>query len=85
MFGWHDGDLGRRLRLLLEGYGLQQRDGFIDEVIARVHLNRDGMLRMTAQGVAGYIRLVQDGHVEGMNAAITFVEGQRDALQAQLS
>jgi hypothetical protein len=84
MFGWRDGDLGRRLRLLLDGYGLHQRDGFIDEVIARMRLNRDGMLRKAAEGVAGYMRLVRDGHVEGMNAAIVFLEANRDALQAQL-
>jgi Phosphotransferase enzyme family len=85
MFGWHDvGQLGRRLRLLLDGYGLHQRDGFIDDVIARMHLNRDVMLQKAAEGVAGYVRLVQDGHVEGMNAAIAFLTAERDALQAEL-
>lgn len=86
VFGWHDvGDLARRLRLLLDSYGLPQRDGFIDDVIARMHLNRDGMLLKAAEGVAGYVRLVQDGHVQGMNAAIAFLAARRDALQAQLS
>lgn len=86
IFGWHDsGDLGRRLRLLLDAYGLHQRDGFIDDVIARMHLNRDGMLQKAAEGVPGYVRLVQAGHVEGMSAAIGFVTGQRDALQAAVS
>ncbi|MBO0728778.1 MAG: aminoglycoside phosphotransferase family protein [Acidimicrobiaceae bacterium] len=86
MFGWHGvDDLARRLNLLLDAYGLQQRDGFIDDVIARMHLNRDGMLRKAAEGVPAYIRLVEAGHVEGMNAAIAFVASQRDALQRQLS
>jgi hypothetical protein len=85
-FGWHAaGDLARRLRLLLDGYGAHQRDGFIDEVIARMQLNRDVMLRKAAEGVPGYVRLVHEGHVEGMNAAIAFVSAQRDSLQAQLS
>jgi hypothetical protein len=85
MFGWHQGDLGRRLRLLLDGYGLDRREGFIDDVIARMHLNRDVMLRKAAERVEGYIRLVQAGHVEGMNAAITFLETNRNDLQTQLS
>jgi Phosphotransferase enzyme family len=84
-FGWHDvTDLARRLRLLLDGYGLDKRDGFMDDIIARVQLNRDVMLRKAAEGVAGYVRLVREGHVDGMNAAIAFVTAQRDALQSQL-
>lgn len=85
-FGWHDeGDLARRLRLLVDSYGLHERDEFVDDVIARMQLNRDVMLRQAAEGVAGYVRLVQDGHIEGMNAAIAFVSMERDTLQAQLS
>jgi Ser/Thr protein kinase RdoA (MazF antagonist) len=86
MFGWDDaGGLARRLRLLLDAYGLDERDGFIDDVIARVHLNRDAMLQRAAEGVEGYVRLVEQGHVEGMNAAIGFLTEQRDVLQPQLS
>jgi hypothetical protein len=85
-FGWQDvNGLARRLRLLLDSYGLHQRDGFVDDVIARIHLNRDGMLRKAAEGAAGYVRLVEDVHIEGMNAAIAFVSMEHDALQAQLS
>jgi hypothetical protein len=85
MFGWNEvGSLGRRVRLLLDAYGLDRRDGFIDEVIVRMHVNRDVMLRKAAEGVEGYVALVQQGHVEGMNAAIGFLAEQRDVLQAQL-
>lgn len=87
MFGCHQSDtahLAHRLRLLLDAYGLHQREGFIDDIIARIHLNRDTMLRKAAEGVAGYVSLVQAGHVEGMNAAITFVQERSDALQAGL-
>lgn len=86
MFGWADGrDLARRLRLLLDGYGLEDRDGFVDDVISRMHQNRDGMIRKAAEGVAGYGRLVQEGHVEGMNAAIAILTEQHDDLQARLA
>lgn len=87
MFGWPAGEvagLARRLRLLLDAYGLDERAGFIEDIVARIHLNRDGMLRKAAEGVAGYVNLVQAGHVEGMNAAITFVKEQQDALRAAL-
>jgi hypothetical protein len=85
MFGWNGvSSLGRRVRLLLDAYGLDRRDGFIDEVIVRMHVNRDVMLRKAAEGVEGYVALVQQGHVEGMNAAIGFLAEQRDVLQAQL-
>lgn len=86
MFGWDGtGDLARRLRVLLDGYGLDDRDGFVDDVIARMHVNRDGMLQKAAEGAEGYVRLVEIGHVEGMNAAIAFLTGERDALQARLA
>lgn len=85
MFGWPAGqDLARRIRRLLDAYGMDRRTGFIDDVIARMHLNRDGMLQKAAEGVAGYIRLVEAGHIRGMNAAISFLTAERDALQAQL-
>lgn len=87
LFGWSSegtAPLARRLRLLLDAYGLGQRDGFVDDVIERIHLNRDGMLRKAAEGVEGYVSLVQAGHVDGMDAAIAFVQDERDALQAAL-
>lgn len=84
-FGWNrDTEVGSRLRLFLDSYGLGDRDGFVDEVIARMHLNRDGMLRKAAEGDLGYVRLVDQGHVEGMNAAIDFVSSERDALEVHL-
>ena len=85
MFGWADpGGLARRLRVLLDAYGLDDRNGFVDEVIARMHLNRDAMVQKAAEGVAGYVSLVQQGHVEGMDAAISFLTEQRDSLERQL-
>ena len=86
MFGWDDpGGLTRRLRLLLDAYGLDDREGFVDKVITRMHLNRDVMVQKAAEGVPGYVSLVQQGHVEGMNAAIEFLTGQRSALESQLA
>lgn len=85
MFGWNRaGDVGRRLRLLLDAYGLRQRDGFIDEVVARMNFNRDVMVQKAAEGVSGYVRLVELGHVDGMTAAIEFVTAQQGMLASHL-
>lgn len=85
MFGWDDeSGLARRLRILLDAYGLEERDGFVEDVIVRMHLNRDVMLQRAAAGVPGYMNLVEQGHVEGMNAAIRFLAEQRDAIQSRL-
>ncbi len=84
-FGWRDlPDYGHRLRILLDSYGLADRAGFIDDVIARIKLNRDVMVRRAREGVVAYIRLEQEGHVIGMNRALSFVSEARTALQAEL-
>lgn len=73
-FGWRTPpDRRRRLRILLDAYGLDDRAGFIDDVVARVRYNRDGIQRRADEGVPAYIRLVHEGHVEGMNRAIAFL------------
>jgi Phosphotransferase enzyme family len=80
-FGWRtQPDRTRRLRILLDAYGLEDRDGFIDDVIARVESNRDGILGRAGQGNGAYIRLVQQGHIEGMNRAVAFLTRERDHL-----
>jgi hypothetical protein len=84
-FGWRTRpDLVRRLRLVLESYGLEDRHGFIAEVITRVRLNRDVMIRKAGEGDSDYIRLAEEGHVAGMNMALAFLSAQGGELQAQI-
>jgi hypothetical protein len=84
-FGWRrPPDRGRRLRLLLDSYGLSDRTGFIDDVITRIRLNRDVMQRKAAEGDAAYIRLEQAGHVTGMNMALEFLLDEGQKLQARI-
>ena len=47
--------------------------------------NRDLIERNAAQGVAAYVRLEQEGHVEGMNRAMAFLSEEGQNLQAQLT
>ena len=85
-FGWRSRpDYGRRLRILLDSYGLKDRTGFIDDVIVRVFRNRDLIERNAAKGVEAYIRLEREGHVEGMNRAAAFLSEEGANLQAQLT
>jgi hypothetical protein len=84
-FGWHDQHgLGRRLRILLDGYGLADRSGFIDDVMARVKRNRDVIVRRAGEGVTAYVELERQGHVMGMNRAIEFLAEVGAGLQADL-
>jgi aminoglycoside phosphotransferase (APT) family kinase protein len=84
-FGWHTTpDRARRLRLLLDSYGLADRSGFVDDVIARVGLNREVMIRKADEGDQAYIRLAEAGHVTGMDMAIDFLSSIGDELQTQI-
>lgn len=75
---------GRRLRLLLDAYGLAERAGFVDAVVERVRFNRSTMLRRAAEGNAAYQSLVDQGHVAGMDEALGFLAEHGPGLQAQL-
>jgi hypothetical protein len=84
-FGWRTRPhLVRRLLLILDSYGLRDRAGFIDEVVARVRLNRDVMMRKAAEGDVAYMQLMEEGHVAGMNMAIAFLSAEGAELQARI-
>lgn len=85
MFGWSDPpDRGHRLRVLLDAYGMGDRERFIDDVIERIELNRDTIVRKAGEGDAAYVRLQEEGHVWGMNQAIGFLTERREHLQSKL-
>jgi hypothetical protein len=84
-FGWRTPpNLVRRLRIVLDNYGLVDRAGFLDEVIARVRLNRDVMIRKAGEGDPAYLQLAEQGHVAGMNMAIAFLAAEGAELQARI-
>lgn len=77
-------DRGRRLRLLLDAYGLGTRAGFVDAVVERIRFNRSTMLRRAAEGNAAYRALVDHGHIAGMDEALVLLDEERHVLQSQL-
>jgi thiamine kinase-like enzyme len=84
-FGWRsEPDYGRRLEILLDAYGLDNRQGFMVDVVARIAYNRDNILRRAAQGVEAYERLVEGGHISGMNMAIEFLAAEMGSFPRDL-
>jgi hypothetical protein len=85
LLGWEEPpDRAGRLRLLLDAYGLADRDGFVDDVAARIRFNRAVMVRRAAEGNAAYQALVERGHLVGMDEGLAFLAEQGRAIQAAL-
>lgn len=83
--GWdRPPERGRRLRLFLDAYGLDDRSGFVEAVIERIRFNRATMLRRAAEGNAAYQVLVDKGHIAGMDEALAFLSEHGQVLQARL-
>ena len=84
-FGWESPpDRARRLRLLLDAYGLEDRTGFINQVVARVNDNRATMVRRAAEGNRAYQSLIEQGHLAGMDEALALLAEEGPRLQDQL-
>lgn len=85
ILGWSDPpDRARRLRLLLDSYGLDNRQNFVHQVLSRIRYNREIMARKASEGDAAYAALVEQGHLAGMDEALGFVADVRSELQAAL-
>lgn len=72
--GWRTtGDCQRRMRLLVDTYGLEDATGFVAAVIARIESSRTGIIERAAAGDAAFARLLRDGHGHEMTRAIDFI------------
>jgi hypothetical protein len=81
--GWEKPpDIGRRLRLLLDSYGLDDRTGFIDRVISRVVEHYEGLAARAAEGIPAYVEIVRQGHVGNMMGAAAYLRSVRNELEA---
>lgn len=79
---WRREDRERRFRLVLDTYGLEDREGFITRVIARITASADGIERAAAAGDAGMIGLRELGVVADIRDSASWVRDHRSALAA---
>lgn len=77
------GRAGDRLRLLLDAYGLADRAGFLDLVIARIESSIRG-IRSLAQQNAAFARMLAEGHADAMIDARDRIIKNHAALQKGL-
>lgn len=73
-------DAARRLRLLVDAYGLADASGFVDLVVARIQASWQGIVDRAAGGDPVFERLLRDGHAAAMERAVTFVRSLRAEL-----
>ncbi len=83
--GWREPDqLGRRLRLLCDSYGLDDRNGLVDMIVARIEASRSGIQELASQGDPAFVRLMEEGHTHDMAATITHINEIRASLENAL-
>ncbi|MEU8434937.1 phosphotransferase [Streptomyces sp. NPDC029216] len=86
-FGWRTPpDRGRRLRLLVEGYGLppERRTALAGLAATRIRFTLDLIRRRAAQGEPGFVRLVESGIADGVERDALWTEAHREELTAAL-
>jgi Phosphotransferase enzyme family len=77
-------DPTRRLRLLLDSYGYQRREGLIDAVIERIEISRSGIDDRAAQGEAPFVALRNEGYTREMVGLIAHLERNGQSLQSSI-
>lgn len=77
-------DRERRLGLLLDTYGLEERSGFIGRVARRMHASIDGIERGAAGGDEGMVRLRDLGVIDDIQRSIGWVEAHEDSFSSVL-
>lgn len=79
---WQRPDRERRLRLVLDTYGLDDREGFIARVIARIAASADGIEGAAAAGDVGMIALRDLGVVGDVRRSAAWIREHEVALTA---
>lgn len=81
---WEDAERERRLRLLADTYGLEDRAGFGERIVARMHASADGIERGAEAGDEGMIRLRSLGVTDDVRRSARWAEGHARQLTAVL-
>lgn len=81
---WEDAERERRLRLVVETYGLEDRAGFMERIVARMHASADGIEHAAAAGDEGMIRLRSLGVTDDVRRSARWAEAHARQLTAAL-
>jgi hypothetical protein len=73
-----------RMRLLLDSYAYQNRNGFIDAIINRVEISRSGIEERANEGGLPFIELRNEGHTREMESLIQYLETNKRSLQTAI-
>jgi hypothetical protein len=77
-------DEGARLRLLLDCYGYEDRDGLIDAVMERIEISRSGIEERATAGDPPYVSLRDEGYTRGMERSIQYLSERKGDLQSEI-
>jgi hypothetical protein len=84
-FAWRSMDVcRRRLRQIVDSYGLIDRSVFVKRIVARIEASRDGIITRASEGDEVFIRLKGEGHTEEMQRTIDFVRENEKFLNDAL-
>jgi hypothetical protein len=84
-FLWRSLDVcRRRLRLIVDTYGLSDRSSFVEQIIIRIEASRNGIITRAADGDAAFMKLKQEGHAQEMLRTIDFVHSNERLLTEAL-
>jgi hypothetical protein len=73
------------LRLLADTYGLRDRAGFVERIVARMHASADAIERGAATGDEGMIRLRSSGVTDDVHRSARWTEAHVARLTAVLT
>ncbi len=74
----------KRLRLLLDSYGYEDRSGLIDAVIDRIEVSRSGIEEHAEAGMPAWVALRAEGHTRDMELAIQYLESKNREFQSKI-
>jgi hypothetical protein len=75
----------RRLRELLDGYGLEDRDGFVERVERRLETSIDRITQAAEAGESAFAQLIANGLLDPVHRSLTWINENRAALEATLA
>jgi len=77
-------DCQRRLRVIVEIYGLDDLSGFVDQIMGRIEASRNGIIERAQAGDKAFVRLKDEGHADEMARTIGFVHSIEHELQTAI-